>query len=248
MGAGLTVGAAYPDPPFNAMPDDTGLDIDLMTELAGALGESVKFVAYQDADGSGRGDFDGIFDRLCAGGYDCVATGVTVTPGRQRRAEFLAPYLISGQALAVDTGRLPHLQGVDDLAGLTLGVRRGDTGEPIAERLVADGKAARLRRYDYGAIGTAISDLSTGHCDAVMALAPVLTELVKKVQRVSPGVQVVQRGLSVEHIAIAVAPADQTLARRLRDAQAELEDDGTLQRIRRKWLGNPYLDQSLAAL
>jgi hypothetical protein len=29
--------------------------------------------------------------------------------------------------------------------------------------------------------------------------------------------------------------------------QAELEDDGTLQRLRRKWLGNPYIDQSLAA-
>lgn len=248
MEAGLTVGAAYPDPPFNAMPGDTGLDIELMTELAGALGESVEFEAYRGIEGSGCGDLDGIFDRLGAGGYDCVATGATVTPGRRRKAEFLAPYLISGQALAVDTGRRPHLHGVDDLAGLTLGVQRGHTGEPIAERLVAEGKAAKLRRYDRGALGAAITDLSTGDCDAVMALAPVLTEAVKKVQRVSPGVQVVQRGLSVEHIAIAVAPGDQTLARRLRDAQAELEENGTLQRIRRKWLGNPYVDQSLGAL
>ncbi|HYJ55189.1 MAG TPA: transporter substrate-binding domain-containing protein, partial [Mycobacterium sp.] len=61
-------------------------------------------------------------------------------------------------------------------------------------------------------------------------------------------VDVVQRGLSVEHIAIAVAPADRTLAARLQVAQAELEEDGTLQRIRRKWLGNPYADQSLGAL
>jgi polar amino acid transport system substrate-binding protein len=29
-------------------------------------------------------------------------------------------------------------------------------------------------------------------------------------------------------------------------AQAELEDDGTRQRIRRKWPGNPYADQNLA--
>jgi polar amino acid transport system substrate-binding protein len=27
-----------------------------------------------------------------------------------------------------------------------------------------------------------------------------------------------------------------------------LEEDGTLQRIRRKWLGNPYTDQSLGML
>ena len=55
-----------------------------------------------------------------------------------------------------------------------------------------------------------------------------------------------QRGISVENIAIAVALGDQKLLGRLSVAQAELEDDGTLQRIRGKWLGNPYADQNLA--
>ncbi|PRC46547.1 amino acid ABC transporter substrate-binding protein, partial [Mycobacterium sp. ITM-2017-0098] len=116
--------------------------------------------------------------------------------------------------------------------------------EAVAERLVADGKAARVRLYEYGAVSTAIADLVAGGCDAVLKLAPVLTELVKAV----PGVSVVQRSLSVEDIAIAVAPADQTLLARLQVAQAELEEDGTLQRIRRKWLGNPYVDQSSGML
>jgi hypothetical protein len=31
-------------------------------------------------------------------------------------------------------------------------------------------------------------------------------------------------------------------------AQEELNQDGTLQQLRRKWLGNPYTDQSLAVL
>lgn len=242
MGAGLRVGTAYPDPPFNGMPGDTGLDIDLMTELAGALGESVEFVAY---DGT---DFDGIFDQLGSGHYDCIAAGTTVTPDRERMAEFLPPYLISGQALAADTARLPHVHSIDDLHGLTIGVQRGNTSEPIAERLVAEGKAAGVRVYDYGAVGDAIAGLATGECDVVMKLAPVLTELVKQVQRVSPGVQVVQRGISVEPVAIAVAHADQVLAGRLRVAQAELEAAGALQRIRRKWLGNSYVDQTVGAL
>ena len=55
-----------------------------------------------------------------------------------------------------------------------------------------------------------------------------------------------QRGISVENIAIAVPLGDQALLGRITVAQAELEEDGTLQRIRRKWLGNPYTDQSLA--
>ncbi|MCV7060522.1 amino acid ABC transporter substrate-binding protein [Mycolicibacterium vaccae] len=237
-GRALRVGVAYPEPPFNAMPGQSGLDIDVMTALAAAIAEEIEFVAYDGAD------FDGIFDRLAAGDYDCVIAGTTVTPERERKAAFLPPYLISGQGLAVDTARLPQVHSVDDLAGLTVGVQRGNTSEAIAQQLVDDGKAERVRVYDYGAVSTAIADLVAGGCDAVMKLAPALAELVKQV----PGVELVQRGLSVEDIAVAVNPADQKLLARLQVAQAELEEDGTLQRVRRKWLGNPYVDQSVGML
>jgi ABC-type amino acid transport substrate-binding protein len=233
----LRVGAAFPDPPFNGMPDDGGLDIDLMEAIAEKLGAAVEFVSYDGAD------FNGIFNGL-GSAYDCVTAGTTVTPEREQQATFVPPYLISGQALAVDTTRLPQVRSVDDLEGLTIGVQQGNTSQPIAERLVAEGKAAAVRVYDYGAIRTALTDLTTGACVAFMKLAPVLTELVKAVQ----GVEVVQRGISVENIAIAVAIGDQALLGRLTVAQAELEDDGILQRIRGKWLGNPYADQNLAVL
>lgn len=234
----LRVGAAYPDPPFNGMPDDGGLDIDLMTAVAAKLDTGIEFVPYEGTD------FNGIFDALDAGDFDCVAAGTTVTPEREKKAAFVPPYLISGQSLAVDTRRLPHVHSVDDLEGLTIGVQQGNTSKPVAEKLVADGKAARVRVYDYGDIRSALSDLTTGACDAVMKLAPVLTELVKPIA----GVEVVQRGISTENIGIAVRRDDQELLARISVAQAELEEDGTLQRIRRKWLGNPYTDQSLAVL
>jgi polar amino acid transport system substrate-binding protein len=232
----LRVGAAFPDPPFNGMPDDCGLDIDLMTAIAESLGATVEFIPYQGTD------FNDIFDELNSGAYDCVAAGTTVTPERETKAQFVPPYLISGQSLAVDTTRLAQVRSIDDLEGLTIGVQQGNTSQPIADRLVTQGKATAVRVYDYGTIRSALTDLTTGACDAFMKLAPVLTELVKSV----PGVEVVQRGISVENIAIAVGPADQALLARITVAQEELEQDGTLQRIRRKWLGNPYTDQSLA--
>ncbi len=232
----LRVGAAFPDPPFNGMPGNRGLDIELMTEIAKALGATVEFIPYEGVD------FSGIFDALNSGAYDCVTAGTTVTPERERKAAFVPPYLISGQSLAVDTARLPHVRSIDDLEGLTIGVQQGNTSQPIAGKLVAQGKAAAVRVYDYGTIRSALTDLTTGGCDAFMKLAPVLTELVKPIA----GVEVVQRGISVESIAIAVPRHDQALLGRLTVAQAELEDNGTLQRIRRKWLGNPYADQNLA--
>ncbi len=232
----MKVGVVRPDPPFNSMPGGTGLDIELMTALAQALGEGVEFIDHEGAD------FEGVFDRLGAGGYDCVIAGTTVTPQRERKARFVPPYLISGQSLAVDTRRLPNVRSIDDLEGLTIGVQQGNTSQPIAERIVADGRAGAVRVYDYGTIRTAMTDLTTGECDVFMKLAPVLTELVKPVA----GVHVVQRGISVENIAIAVPLDDQVLLARLTVAQAELEAAGTLQGIREKWLGNPYADQSLA--
>ncbi|AGB23187.1 amino acid ABC transporter substrate-binding protein, PAAT family [Mycobacterium sp. JS623] len=231
----LRVGAAFPDPPFNGMPDNSGLDIDLMSAIAEALGATVEFVPYLGAD------FNGIFDAL-GSEYDCVAAGTTVTPDREKKAKFVAPYLISGQSLAVDTTRLPDVTSIDDLTCLTIGVQQGNTSQPIADQLVAHGKAARVRVYDYGSIQTALTDLTTGGCDAFMKLAPVLTELVKLIA----GVEVVQRGISVENIAIAVPLDDQALLSRISVAQAELEADGTLPRIRQKWLGRPDADQSTA--
>ncbi|MCV7284085.1 amino acid ABC transporter substrate-binding protein [Mycolicibacterium wolinskyi] len=237
----LRVGVVAPDPPFNGMatgPGRAGLDIDLISAIAERLGATIEFVDYTGTD------FDGVFDGLGTGTYDCVIAGTTVTPQRQRMAAFAPPYLITGQALAADTNRLPHVRSVADLAGLTIGVQRGDTSQPIAERLVAQRRAARVRVYDYGDIRAALEDLTTGGCDAVMKLAPVLTELVKPL----PEVEVVQRRLSTEEIAIAVAPADTELLDRIAAAQGELEADGTLQQIRRRWLGNPFTDQHLAAL
>lgn len=230
----LRVGAAFPDPPFNGAADGAaGLDIDLMRAIGERLGMAVEFVEYTGTD------FNGIFDALGAGEFDCVTSGTTITPSRAERALFCEPYLISGQSMAVDTTRLPHVHTTDDLSGLTIGVQQGNTSQPIADQLVADGKAARVRVYDYGSIRSALTDLTTGGCDVFMKLAPVLTALVKPIA----GVEVVQQGISREEIAIAVRRGDDELRSRINSAQAELEDRGTLARLRGTWLGNPSYDQ-----
>jgi polar amino acid transport system substrate-binding protein len=61
-----------------------------------------------------------------------------------------------------------------------------------------------------------------------------------------PHVEVVERGISVEDIAIAVPIADQGLLRHITAAQEELDQSGMLQQIRRKWLGYGALEQSVA--
>ncbi|MGY4708664.1 ABC transporter substrate-binding protein [Mycolicibacterium sp. CBM1] len=236
MSAGevLRVGAAFPDPPFNDTGAAGGLDIDLMAAIGDQLGAAVEFVRYE-----GR-DFNGIFDALDSGMFDCVASGTTITGSRAMKASFCDPYLISGQALAVDTARLPEVRSVDDLEGLAIGVQQGNTSQPIANRLVADGKAARVRVYDYGNVRSVLRDLSTGRCDAFMKFGPVLSRLVDGL----PSVEVVQRGITTEKIAIAVPTSAAALLGRINVAQAALEKNGTLPSIRRRWTGSARVDQS----
>jgi len=106
----LRVGVALPDPPFNAMADGGGLDVDLINAVGANLGERVELAAYAGSD------FNGIFDELAGGAYHCVIAGTTVTGARRRLAAFASPYLISGQALAVDTARtLPDVPGRERL-------------------------------------------------------------------------------------------------------------------------------------
>ncbi|MFC7451373.1 ABC transporter substrate-binding protein [Rhodococcus daqingensis] len=227
--APLRVGSALPDPPFELLDagKPTGFDVEFTRELAARLDRPWQLVPFTGSD------FNEIFTALRAGAFDCIASGTTITPERAGLADFCSPYFTSGQSLAVDVARHPNVRGVDDLAGLTIGVQRGNTSAPIAERLVADGKAAGVHLYEYHQIGQAIDDLSTGRCDAVMKLAPVLTWLVRD----RPHVVVVQRDLSREEIAIAVRAGDRALRERIEEAQRTLEADGTLGRLTATWLG-----------
>ena len=154
----LRVGAALPDPPFELMTASgpQGFDIDLMQTIAWALGRTWQLVRYTGSD------FNGIFGGLQSGEYDCIASGTTITPQRQAVVDFCAPYVLSGQSLVVDVTRHPNVHSIDDLRGLTVGVQQGNTSQPVADKLVAEGRAARVRVYAYDDIERALADLSDG--------------------------------------------------------------------------------------
>jgi polar amino acid transport system substrate-binding protein len=225
----LKVGAALPDPPFDVMNRDgpTGFDIALMQRIAQQLGHEWQLVRYEGAD------FNGIFAGLDSGAYDCIASGTTVTPEREQLADFCQPYAVSGQSLVVDPVRLPNVHGISDLHGLTIGVQRGNTSQPVADRLVAEHRAARVRAYAYDEIEMALAELTTGGCDVFMKLAPVTAWYVRD----RPRLKVVQTGITREHLAVCVRKGDSALRAAIDNAQAALVGDGTLPALIKRWLG-----------
>src|SRR5215470_7176505 len=91
----LKVGAALPDPPFELVRDGlpVGFDIALTQRVAAELGRTWQLVRYEGSD------FNAIFAGLNTGVYDCIASGTTLTPERERIADFCDPYTVSGQSL-----------------------------------------------------------------------------------------------------------------------------------------------------
>lgn len=226
----LRVGAALPDPPFEFTADGkpAGFDIELMQKIAEKLGRPWQLVRYSGAD------FNGIFAGLDSGLYDCIASGTTITPARAQMADFCAPYAISGQSLVVDRNRYPRVSGIGSLEGLVIGVQQGNTSQPVAERLVAEGHAARVRIYAYDQIETALGDLSAGGCDAFIKLAPVTRWLIRS----RPALAVVQTRITTERLGICVRKGDAALRLAIDEAQAALRADGTLPALAAKWLGD----------
>ncbi len=225
----LKVGSALPDPPFEFMGKDgpAGFDIELMRRVAAKIGRDWQLVPYKGAD------FNGIFAGLEDGSYDCVASGTTITPAREAIADFCAPYAVSGQSLVVDASRHPKAHSIDDLGGLVIGVQRGNTSRPVADKLVAEARAARVRVYAYDEIETALGDLSTGGCDAFMKLAPVMHWLVRD----RPKLRVVQTGITREILGVCVRKGNTALCDAINSAQAALAKDGTLAALIMQWLG-----------
>ena len=67
--------------------------------MKGVIGRTWQLVRHDGAD------FNGIFGGLDSGAYDCVASGTTITPEREKIADFCTPYAVSGQSLVVDVTR-----------------------------------------------------------------------------------------------------------------------------------------------
>ena len=224
----LRVAAAFPDPPFDVAGEPpSGFDMELTQAVARELGLRWQLVRYE-GDG-----FEGIFAGLADGRWDAVASGATITERRQGSALFCRPYLRSGQSLVASPGQRPDLRSLDDLAGRSLGVQRGNTSEPVAQRLLAEGRVGKVATYAYHDILAALADLEAGRLDAFMKLEPVMRWLVRD----RPKLAVVQTGLTDERLAIAVRLGNTVLAQAIDDAQQRLAAQGVLAELQRRWLG-----------
>lgn len=123
----LTIGSDTTYPPQEYIDTTTnkaaGFDVDLITAIAQRMGLQANIVTTK---------FDTILDDLAAKHFDVVISAVTITPERQKKADFV-PYLNAGESLLVQKGNPKNIQSTDDLCGLAVGVQDGTIEQGVLQ-------------------------------------------------------------------------------------------------------------------
>jgi polar amino acid transport system substrate-binding protein len=123
----LTIGSDTTYPPQEYIDPTTqkaaGFDIDLITSIARQMGLQAKIVPTS---------FGTILSDLVARRFDVVISAVTITPERQKQADFV-PYLTAGESLLVQKGNPKHITTTDDLCGLAVGVQDGTIEQGVLQ-------------------------------------------------------------------------------------------------------------------
>jgi ABC-type amino acid transport substrate-binding protein len=216
-GEPLTVGSDIPYPPFEqGKPGNyTGFDIELLEAVGKAIGREVEF---EDTS------FDTIFLDLARGNFDVVASAATITDEREKTVDFTNPYYISEQAILVKEGS--DIDSVEKLAGTTVGVQQGTTGQEFVEE---EGEAGDLRKYPQGP--DAVNALQNGTVDAVVIDIPV----AENAENAGTGVEISTAIPTEEEYGFAVKQGESELLEELNEGLKEVIDDGTYAKLYEQW-------------
>lgn len=225
----LVVGSDIPYPPFESgrAPNYDGFDIDVVNEIAKRLDVEVE---YKDTP------FDTIFRDLAQGKFDMVASASTITDERENAVDFSDPYYNAQQSILVKEGS--DITSVDDLAGKTVGVQKGTTGEAYAKE---NANAGDLRSYAEG--DDAINALIAGQVDAVLQDLPVNQDAVDTKE----GLAIAEEIPTNEDYGLAFQEDADTLREAVNEALQEMKDDGTYAKIYGEWFQGEPPKQILTA-
>ncbi len=191
--------------------ENTGFDIDLVTEIASRLGVEVEFA---------NTPFDTIFTQLAAGDFDAIVSAITITEEREQTIAFSDAYFAANQAIAAPADS--DVAGPDDLNGLTVGVQAGTTGADYATENFTDSTVQEFPTSD-----AAFTALGAGQVDAVFIDLPVVAAQAASNDEVVLAAEVD----TDERYGIGVQQDNEALVEAINEQLAEIIADGTYEEI-----------------
>lgn len=220
----LIAGVKYDSKPFGFIDSDQGLkgfDIDLVKEVAKRLlGDSDK-VEFQQVTSANR------IISLSSGTVDFVAATMTITDKRKRVIDFSRPYFVAGQVLMVRKDS--DIKDLKDLNGKKVIVVLGSTSEKNIRKLAPKAQIMGFRTYT-----DAFSALRANRADALTTDDTIIVGFLSEDDRF----KMLNERYTKEPYGLGFKKAKETKSfqNAVNQILDEMEEDGTLGRIKRKWM------------
>jgi polar amino acid transport system substrate-binding protein len=219
----LTTCTHLPYQPFQFEQDGkiVGFDVDMIDLVAKRLGVTQAIV---DTPFEGIQSGEDLNARKC----DIAAAAMTITPEREEKIAFSAPYFDANQALLVEKGS--GIKSLEDLRGQTLGVQSGTTGKMYAEENAPEG----VELKDYEDLALELSSVKSGQVPAAINDIPVLLDYVKQ----NPELEVATQFETGEQYGFGMKKGTSQELKQVVDQVIEqARSDGTYDRLYEKWFG-----------
>ena len=209
-----------------------GLDVDIATALAEALGVKAKF---------NNGEFDGLLPALDAKRYDVIMSAMTASAERKKTVDFVE-YFNAGSGIIVAKGNPKAIKGPDDLCGKKVAAQEGtvqvdfitgSSDQPGGQtrKCTSAGKGA-ITLLKFGTDPEAVQALIAGQADAEMADFPAAAYSAKQ----SGGrLEVVPNQIEPAPYGIAVRKDSRALRDALTKALDTIKKSGKYDEILKKW-------------
>ncbi|MBN2388079.1 MAG: basic amino acid ABC transporter substrate-binding protein [Anaerolineales bacterium] len=220
-GGTITVAMDATWPPFEYVDETTqeivGLDVDLIRAIAEKEGLEIELVNVP---------WDSLLAGMANCQYDVSISAMTITPERAEQFAFSDPYFAAGQIVVVQASNTT-INGKDDLAGYTVGVQLGTTGDIEAQNM----PGVTVKNYDD--IGLAYQDLMNGQIDAVIADNPLALGYVGQ----NPDLlKAVGEVFTDEYYGIAVCKENTELLAQINRGLAAVKAEGLIDELTLQWI------------
>jgi cyclohexadienyl dehydratase len=223
----LRVGTTMDTPVFsmrNAAGQLEGFDMDTLETLGPGLGVKIDYVKMT---------FGSMSADLAADKFDVAMSGMGRTLNRARTATFSKPYMLYGKLMmirSIDKERFKSLPDLDQ-PGIKIAYNKGGLNETFANTMF---KQATPVAFDSNQLAT--NDLRAGKVDAQVADSTAALYVARQDTRIAA--MDPTNVFNPVYVAILLHREDQTLLNYINIWIDQIEMDGTLAKIRKKWLGD----------
>lgn len=202
-----------------------GFDVDIAKDIARRLGVTGGNVTFKRVTSATRETM------IEKGEVDLVAASYSVTPEREVKVAFAGPYYVAHQDVLVRASDSRAIRDVHDLKGRRLCMVPGSVSFP---RVHDELGIAALPVQTDGYTGC-LTDLTSGRLDAVSTDDLILGGLAAKASGSGPKLTIVNAPFTDEPYGVGIRKGDVDGCEAVNKAITEMYQDGTAQKLLRKW-------------